>query len=76
MGSQEMSRTVKMTNLATTSLLFGPPDLPGGQVIPNRIAKAAMEENMASRIICPAMTCSSFTGDGPQAAQVCSLPAM
>ncbi|WP_272833784.1 NADH:flavin oxidoreductase/NADH oxidase family protein [Paracoccus fistulariae] len=30
-----------------SSLLFSPLTLPSGQVIPNRIAKAAMEENMA-----------------------------
>ena len=36
-----------MTNLANASRLFEPLELPGGQTFPNRIAKAAMEENMA-----------------------------
>ena len=36
-----------MTNLANASRLYEPLELPGGQTIPNRIAKAAMEENMA-----------------------------
>lgn len=36
-----------MSSPAATLLLFAPLVLPGGQVLPNRIAKAAMEENMA-----------------------------
>ncbi len=36
-----------MTIATQASALFEPLPLPGGQIIPNRIAKAAMEENMA-----------------------------
>ncbi|MCB1582237.1 MAG: NADH:flavin oxidoreductase/NADH oxidase family protein [Marinicella sp.] len=36
-----------MTKINDTSILFKPFILPGGQVIPNRIVKASMEENMA-----------------------------
>ena len=36
-----------MSDFAATSRLFSPLELPNGQVIPNRIAKASMEENMA-----------------------------
>ena len=36
-----------MTNAAPQPLLFSPLSLPNGQVVANRIAKAAMEENMA-----------------------------
>ena len=36
-----------MSDTAAPSLLFAPLSLPNGQIIPNRIAKAAMEENMA-----------------------------
>ncbi|SDO36495.1 2,4-dienoyl-CoA reductase [Lutimaribacter pacificus] len=36
-----------MFDTSTPSQLFQPLTLPNGQVIPNRIAKAAMEENMA-----------------------------
>ena len=36
-----------MTIATQASALFQPLPLPGGQTIPNRIAKAAMEENMA-----------------------------
>lgn len=38
-----------MPDQTTRSPLFQPLTLPNGQVIPNRIAKAAMEENMADR---------------------------
>lgn len=38
-----------MTNIAIASRLFEPLELPGGQTIPNRIAKGAMEENMADK---------------------------
>lgn len=38
-----------MFDQTTESLLFQPLTLPNGQTIPNRIAKAAMEENMADR---------------------------
>ncbi len=38
-----------MIDLALQSRLFEPLTLPGGQTIPNRIAKASMEENMASK---------------------------
>ena len=47
MASQEMSRIDEMTDLATQVRLFQPLELPGGQMLTNRIAKAAMEENMA-----------------------------
>ncbi|MFJ4105271.1 NADH:flavin oxidoreductase/NADH oxidase family protein [Amycolatopsis japonica] len=33
----------------TSSPVFGPLTLPGGSTLPNRLVKAAMEENMASR---------------------------
>lgn len=36
-----------MTQLASIDSLYAPLTLPNGQTIPNRIAKAAMEENMA-----------------------------
>ena len=38
-----------MSATTATPALFSPISLPNGQVIPNRIAKAAMEENMADR---------------------------
>ncbi len=38
-----------MNDLAPASRLFTPLVLPNGQMIPNRIVKAAMEENMADR---------------------------
>ena len=48
------------------SPLFQPLTLPNGQVIPNRIAKAAMEENMAAPASCPAMSWTRCTaGEAP-----------
>lgn len=42
-----------MFDQSTESVLFHPLTLPNGQVVPNRIAKAAMEENMADALHLP-----------------------
>ncbi len=47
--------------------LFSPLALPSGAVIHNRIAKAAMEENMADADHRPRPRCWSCTSAGPTA---------
>ena len=48
--------------------LFSPLALPSGALIRNRIAKAAMEENMADADHAPPKRCCSCTSAGPTAA--------
>jgi 2,4-dienoyl-CoA reductase-like NADH-dependent reductase (Old Yellow Enzyme family) len=47
--------------------LFAPLTLPNGAVIPNRLAKAAMEENMAQDDALPGKPCWRSTTPGPRA---------
>lgn len=47
--------------------LFSPLILPNGTVIPNRIAKAAMEENMADADHAPSADSSTSTAPGRKA---------
>src|SRR5471032_1729442 len=46
----------------TTSALFSPLTLPNGLTIPNRLVKAAMEENMAASGQCPGAALHNLYG--------------
>src|SRR6478736_6607178 len=48
-GCEPIARIADMFDKQLESTLFQPLLLPNGQIVPNRIAKAAMEENMADR---------------------------
>ncbi len=48
--------------------MFTPLTLPNGSRLSNRLAKAAMEENLAARANCPARRCGAYTATGPKAA--------
>ncbi len=50
---------------------FQPLHLPNGSVIPNRIAKAAMEENLANPDQTLPTSCCAFTRLGPRAVPGC-----
>ncbi len=54
-----------------TGELFAPLSLRSGQVLKNRIAKAAMEENMAGPGSSPTSGCSRSTGAGRPAVRGC-----
>jgi hypothetical protein len=63
------------TSLKEASMLFTPLTLPNGATVPNRLAKAAMEETMADAGQLPGTGSSACTGAGPRAARACSSPA-
>ena len=48
--------------------MFTPLTLLNGSRLTNRLAKAAMEENLAARANCPARRCGAYTAIGPKAA--------
>lgn len=60
-----------MTGMAAPANLHAPLELPCGVVLPNRVAKAAMSEQLADR---HAHCRRSWrcTSDGPQAVPACS----
>ena len=52
----------------STSKLFQALTLPNGQTIPNRLCKAAMEENLSDEGQIRGIACISYTGAGPRVA--------